>query len=463
MIINKNNFYKIFILVLIFCLPIIINNSFYIDDNVRVLTGNADWSWVGRPFADWLFYLMSTGFKIEDFSPISLLLGIAFFSLCLANILKEDKSWLNLLPYCFIAINPFFLQNINYKFDSFPMLIALSFSMYAFFYENINIYIKSVVIILLLTLTLGLYQPCINIFLMLIAGNCLLKIKDGSKTKILFLYSFLYIVSNLLYLSISKILKSDLSRGGISSFDNLFSNAIADINMFFKVSYFLIGLPGFIILMCLFVYLWLIALKEKEIKSDKILTVLSPIIIFLSIWGPMLLLKELISLPREWCSIGALLFILTNNISIKIKHSKYFNGFIYICIILLSANLANIIKIQEDFNKQIYSTLFIDITSNPELYNVREIEINGNVPVNKLFSDKLKRHPYFYSLTMATPEWITRVKLIKMGLKQVKINFNPKDSARLEEIKKQKLLPNINNQFYMIYKDKEGIVSIWFK
>lgn len=463
MTINKNNFYKIFILTLLFCIPIIINNSFYIDDNVRVLTGNADWSWVGRPFADWLFYLLSSGFKIDDFSPISLILGLAFFSVIISNILKEDKTWLEILPYSFIVVNPFFLQNLSYKFDSLPMLLALSLSLYAFYYENINIYKKCIVIGVLLILTLGLYQPCINIFLMLIACNCLYKIREGIKSKIIILYSFLYIIANLIYLVLSKLVGTDLSRGGLSPLNELINNAFADIIMLYKVSHFLIGTSGFIILLACVVYLWFISVAEQQKKIDFLLTIFSPLIIFLSIWGPMIFLKELISLPREWCSIGVLLFVLSKAISDKIKNTEYLNVILYSILLLLSANLANMIKIQDDFNKQIYSSIFFNITNDPMLYNVREIEINGNVPVSKLFSEKLKRHPYFYSLTMATPEWITRVKLIKMGLKQVKINFEPKDDKRLEQIKKDSLLPKVNNQFYMIYKDKEGIVSIWFK
>lgn len=461
--INKNNFYKIMILTLLFCVPIIINNAFYVDDNVRILTGNADWSWVGRPFADWLFYLLSSGFKIKDFSPISLLIGITFFSLIMSKILKQDKSWLELLPYCFFVVNPFFLQNLNYKFDSLPMLLALSFSICAFYYEDKNIYSKSVVITALLVLTLGLYQPCINIFLMLIAGHCLYKIKEESKSKIVFLYSFLYIIANVIYLLLLRFLGINLSRGGLSNIHDLIGNISADITMLYKVSYFLIGMPGMIILLTCIIYIWYKEINKKDKGIELLLTLFSPIIIFLSIWGPMILLKELISLPREWCSIGALLFLLSKAMSDKIKNMKYLNIILYSTTLLLSANLTNMIKIQNDFNKEIYSSIVLNITNNPELYNVKEIEVNGNVPINRLFSEKLKSSPYFYSLTMATPEWISRVELIKMGLKQIKINFEPKDIKRLEQIKRDSLIPYVNNQFYMIYKDKEGVVSIWFK
>ena len=184
--INKNNFYKLFLLIIVFSFPIIINNNFYIDDNVRLITGSPDWSWVGRPFADYLYYFLSGNKLIDDFFPISLILGILFFCLIVSNIIKEDKSWLGILPYSFFIVNPFFLQNLNYRFDSLPMLIAVSMGIYAFFYESNKKYKEWIFPICSLVLCLGFYQPCVNIFLMLIACNILTRLKTESKMYVTF-------------------------------------------------------------------------------------------------------------------------------------------------------------------------------------------------------------------------------------------------------------------------------------
>lgn len=92
----------------------------------------------------------------------------------------------------------------------------------------------------------------------------------------------------------------------------------------------------------------------------------SPFIIFLFIWGPLIVIKEKISLPRELPTIGILLllnsWILINGLR-KIKLLSYIPYIFYISSVLLCSLFINTLKIQDSFNDMIYNNLYASLTN----------------------------------------------------------------------------------------------------
>jgi len=476
---NKSLYAVIFSLIFIFVIPIILYNGFYVDDNVRIVTGKPDWNWVGRTFADWLMKTLSLNTQaIDDFSPMPLVIAIAIFSLTLYHVVSknvENISIMKVLPFIFLIVNPFFMQNLTYKFDSLPMTIAISCAVFAYFYDDVSRVKKYLVMAGLLVVALELYQPCANVFLMLGAANLIgdFKANKDSKWKSLVFMFLTYAVASIIYMLLEKVINPDavLSRGHIVPLNEFCSTIIANIKAFFKIVFFITGYIGLILFVLPIIAYWIYtiinAFKSKASILDKLVIILSPVILFLCIWGPLLVIKELISLPRELPTVGVILFL---DALIFIRLCQYFQSKILVCIpvalyiscVLLCGLFINMIKIQDNFNDMVYNSLYFNITNNPKLYNVKEIKINGNVPVSRVFESKVKANPYFYSLTMATPEWITRTILIRKGLNQVKLSFDGKDKALLTHIIKEGIKPEVNNQFYMIYK-YNNITTVWFK
>lgn len=475
---NKSLYMAIFLLILLFASPIILYNGYYIDDNIRIITGNPDWSWVGRTFADYLMISLSLNEYIDDFSPIPLIIGIAIISFVIYyavnNVFKNDIKLINIIPFIFIVVNPFFMQNLTYKFDSLPMLLALSSATLAFFIDIENTLKSIITKIALIFISLELYQPCANIFLMLGACNIIINIKDNkniSDIKEFLSIIFIYIIATLFYMLFEKIIHPDvvLSRGHIVPLQDFPITIKENIKELFKMVSFLVGKIGVVVFSLPILLYWGLNIN-KIAKQDiswinKVLYIVSPFIIFLFIWGPLLVIKEKISLPRELPTIGILLllnsWILINGLR-KIKLLSYIPYIFYISSVLLCSLFINTLKIQDSFNDMIYNNLYASITNNPNLYNVKEIKINGNVPINPTFSRKVKENPYFYTLTMATPEWVTRAILIRKGLKQVKISFDGNDKGILKKIVSEKVKPSVNNQNYIIYK-YNNITYVWFK
>ena len=473
---NKSLYITILSLVFLFCLPIIIYNGYYIDDNIRIITGNPDWTWVGRTFADYLMISLSLNKHIDDFSPIPLIIGLSIFSYVLYYSIKRiipNPTLINIMPFLFIIVNPFFMQNLTYKFDSLPMILALSCSVLAFFINMDNKLKEWSLRILLLFVCLELYQPCANVFLILGACNIITNFKNNKNTKFNDFFNIvcIYAISTLLYMFFEKVIHPNiiLDRGHIVPLNEIPSTIKENIKELLKMSYFLISKAGIIIFVIPIILYWAVNLNSKiRVKShwlNKAIYVMAPIIIILSIWGPLIIIKEKISLPRELPTIGVLLFlngwIIVNSLK-KIKIISYIPIAAYCSIVLFCGLFINTLKIQDSFNNMIYDSLYLNITNDPILYNVKEIKINGNVPINSIFSRKVKENPYFYTLTMATPEWVSRAILIRKGLKQVKISFDGNDKNILKEIVKNKIKSSVNNQNYIIYKFND-ITYVWFK
>ncbi|RDU64791.1 glucosyltransferase domain-containing protein [Helicobacter sp. MIT 14-3879] len=137
---NKFNILFIFIFYLIALFSLILANFNYIDDLGRSIFGNFD-------FTNWDRYTSSTlagilslnsSFFLNLF-PLSLLLSILFLSIAsiiLINTLNKEllNYKLAILSSLSIGLNPYYLQNLSYKFDSPFMALSVLSSIFPFLF-----------------------------------------------------------------------------------------------------------------------------------------------------------------------------------------------------------------------------------------------------------------------------------------------------------------------------------------
>lgn len=169
------------ILNMLYIIPFILSPYLFMDDTVRIVVGNPDWGWQGRPLADFIMYLLSSdNNKIVNLFPFPLLLALVFYFYTIYYIVEHHLNSIkiySLFSFLLILCSPLFVHNLLYKYDSAPMILGVSISLLAFFYQSKNKYMDIFIPILLLIMTLSLYQPCFNIFLTLLVGNYLIKLK----------------------------------------------------------------------------------------------------------------------------------------------------------------------------------------------------------------------------------------------------------------------------------------------
>ncbi|ECZ7785283.1 TPA_asm: hypothetical protein G4J95_003817, partial [Salmonella enterica subsp. enterica serovar Java] len=167
-----NNNDKMFVsillgLVLIYTFPLLTQQSYYIDDLGRSLYGGLGWSGNGRPLADVIFYVINFGIPITDSSPLPLILGLTALVISLVYIrdyLFGNDYITAALCFMMIIANPFFIENLSYKYDSLTMCLSVAISIMAS-RKSYSREISNIIIAVTLTIAyLSLYQASLNIY-----------------------------------------------------------------------------------------------------------------------------------------------------------------------------------------------------------------------------------------------------------------------------------------------------------
>ncbi|MGY6770041.1 glucosyltransferase domain-containing protein [Komagataeibacter sp. NFXK3] len=177
-----------FFVFLVFSYPIIHASVYYADDTPHTLYG-IHWERDGRPLGQLLILLMGR-FSIVDYAPLPQLFGLPFIAMALAafSIRWGYSRVSSIICLSLIVCNPFFMENISYRFDSIIMEMAVFCSIMPF---SIDLFIKrfdrkSIYLWKFSSIIacLNLYQSAINIYLSLILLTVvlsLIKKEDASK------------------------------------------------------------------------------------------------------------------------------------------------------------------------------------------------------------------------------------------------------------------------------------------
>ena len=101
------------ILNMLYIIPFILSPYLFMDDTVRIVVGNSDWGWQGRPLADFMMYLLSSdNNKIVNLFPFPLLLALVFYFYTIYYIVEhylnsiKISSFIILMKLSFILTFP---------------------------------------------------------------------------------------------------------------------------------------------------------------------------------------------------------------------------------------------------------------------------------------------------------------------------------------------------------------------
>jgi hypothetical protein len=168
----------------LFIIPIIKANYFYIDDLGRNLYGYARWSLAGRPFASLLMEALNFNrWIISDLAPLPQLLAIALLAIASAwtSICFRLRSGIEMMPVALIVCDPFFLENLSYRFDSLTMSMAVFLAMLPVaLNKTLNGVALHGSVCFAVFSMLNLYQPAINVFLVLSFFSALIALRSGA-------------------------------------------------------------------------------------------------------------------------------------------------------------------------------------------------------------------------------------------------------------------------------------------
>jgi hypothetical protein len=148
--------------------PILRADRYYVDDWGHALLGYSQWANDGRPLTDLLMRILGGHPPLVDFSPLPQIGAIAVLSYLSVLVARKFKlcgpinAALATLP---LGANPFFLENLSFKFDSLPMALSVLLVLLPVLSTPADTWRSWIAGILLLTASLCFYQPSINAFL----------------------------------------------------------------------------------------------------------------------------------------------------------------------------------------------------------------------------------------------------------------------------------------------------------
>lgn len=153
---------------LVYVLPLILVDYYYIDDNWRSLAAGTGWTEQGRLLVELFYNALSFTSGAPDLFPFPLLIATLAMAFALTKLTMHYyktptvSCCLVLLPLWY---NPFFLQNLSYQYDGPATVLSLVAVIYALVFQHKAGVVQALVPGALIAVGLSLYQLSINVFL----------------------------------------------------------------------------------------------------------------------------------------------------------------------------------------------------------------------------------------------------------------------------------------------------------
>ena len=416
----------LFSLCLIYVLPIIMADRYYIDDLGRSKYGYLGWSSNGRPVADWLMSAIGFGEYQLDVSPLFQLISIVVFVFCSFQFFKTNMK--HVMPgvaaiTMFLAFaNPFFLENLSYKFDCLPMTLAMSLLMLPYTKKSIS-YGCFAFSCCMIILSLCLYQAAIGFYVCLAIIEFVRfyvltsyeSIDDAwflyklvlvrlSQLLTSYLVYSIFIVPNFLGVddynkSHSKLINFDVNGISIVSHNvSIFTSKIS--NYLHSVPFFLLFALLVLCFGCLF---FIVFNRVKTVKKTRLFTTIIPSVIFISCpavsffssFIHLSLLQDPVFSPRTLISFSGVILFAFWLVATRFKKIKniilFFIPFVLFAMIY-SYSYGNALKGQKSHEAFIASSLAMDV-ANIDPSGTKSILIKGSLPLSPVTMSAFHKYP----------------------------------------------------------------------
>jgi len=156
----------------LFSLPLLLANTFYIDDNGRAITGNALWGRDGRPLADLLMKALFLSSHVSDIFPLPLIITTVLIAVTLAHYHRRHfsalKTWVGVLATLSFFANPYLAEIVSYRFDVLTIGCALVLSLAWVLFPVQKPVIQFLTAVFVLLAIYCLYQIAVNIAVMMV-------------------------------------------------------------------------------------------------------------------------------------------------------------------------------------------------------------------------------------------------------------------------------------------------------
>ncbi|NBF28247.1 hypothetical protein GV751_01230 [Enterobacter hormaechei] len=468
---NKNEriaFYVLLAVSFIYVLPIITVNSYYSDDYMRAADGFFGLSGLGRPLADYFFKILSfNSHQSIDTAPFTQIISVAALSLSVVYLAKSVSTTPSKVDYFVLSaliFNPFYIQNLLYRFDSITMSIGVLCAALAVYTASKKTIPYAIISILLIMCSLSLYQPCGGIFASAVVILLVKRLIGGNienPVKEILIYGAIFVLSYILYMAIIvPAYSSDPTRSSLIPFDsNFFPRIVHNVEVLTKKVASFSPWEGLSSILAMVVVYGLL-MANVTIKSNRrlttfIITLISLPVAYLLIGGVIIIINESIFFPRTLVCFGLFVSLLIYptitfkgraGIAIPVAIST---AFAILSFISISVTM-NAIKSQIEYEKFITSMIASDVTKINELNNSITY-LGGNKVLALNAKRPVRAFPIVDMIYNPSSDWVLSYMMGQYGI-NYRFQFNRAEQKKIiNAVCSNNIPPVVFNEKYSIY------------
>ncbi len=471
----------------IYVLPIILAGRYYNDDLGRTITGATGWNGDGRPATEQLMRLYSFGRPITDTFPLTLLLGIVIFSYSMTLYMRryfgEDDQSLGILHVFagfLLLANPFFINNLSYRFDCLHMLISISVPLLAFAIPCKNEIAGMVFDLICVFLTLCLFQPSVGVYLSLILVEVLICLVFGkpflkrflSRCIAAFFAAIIYVTLIVPRFVDKQGWRAEASKLALRP-DVLTGNME---KIFVIIKRYLRGLSTPVLIpavcfVCVSTGVWVFALKKGLQKKNRIivtaacvLTVLSPAFVFLAGLMPLTVLESGTISDHALVGIGGLIFFV--GIGASLSKGWCERALIVLmvpCMLFLYVYIfsyGNAMDSQRRYEEFVAGSIVHDIETTDIERECENIDVIGEMPRSAQLKVMCEKFPQFRSIVpvyIYPEDWIGTALLNHYSDR--KLSWQEASETELAVMKRSD--PAVRNSLYALYRIENKLILVF--
>lgn len=460
-------------LALLFIYPLIQAGIFYRDDLDRSVTGYYGWRGLGRPAADILMRILSaSGHYNLDLFPYTMLASCIFIAGA-ALALNKHLVKLNVpnasLVAALLIFNPFFLQNVAYRYDSLGMSIAFFLAVVSYTYKNDNLIFATSLKIAAGVLSLTLYQPCTNIFIGLLAIDFMviaIKKQTTIKEAIKLIFTKTALFSSFYCIYLFLFSPQNNSRAALIHLDmegleqlikTLISLKSLLLSYFYHPVYIYFAIPALVTFVFMLVHY---RNNKKNIVSFILYGVISFFIFLVSLMGPTIFLQDAPVLPRTLVSFSTLMVIIAIPVIYFSPRLKYFSLIPVITAFAFSAQLGSAMKSQHEYEDFVFNMIAKDIASNK---NINSIGTVGHLNLNERAKLLIENKPLISYFVFPATQFLASFQLINKGFPQTLHGYGNEsgNKEQLTDMINKGIKPISSNEYYSLFiSDNNAIVYL---
>ena len=474
---HKKSFCILLAICFIYFLPLILSNSYYVDDNERSLSGLTGWYYLGRPLTDYTYNLISQSLSGIDVFPLGLLISLialSFSSYLMIKITGNRFTIQSICISCTIWMTPFFLQNMSYRFDGMSMSLSILCCVAAAYYTTNKSVKLDIISAILIVACLCMYQPGMSVYLCAILISCCHDLVFGGKKFSLIVRTIArsFITFVLAYLFYSKIvlpainfsnMRSDLILNTENPLHYLSSYFVKITSLLRDVFYSGFQVPTLLIFASVIISLSIITFSfrgKKQLINNLVFfssIILSVAFLALFTFGPTAILKESTTFPRVFMSSGFILLFLLNICSC-VKYLSILPCLAYfVSIFSMSYSYGNATNKQEEYDNLIAYHAISLMTGNKNT-----AVIFGYNQYPESVKNAISAKPYFKHIIIPGYDWTITKKMQNYNFNNIKFSFDRKLSKELKgEVCRKRYNPISEDAFMEIYNvDSYALISL---